>query len=113
LTRLKSLAIAENQRAWQIRLDARVIIFVEEAGMASCEKCWGDAYKRTLTNPMKSQAEHYSDLIKERNGSNKCTPEEQAGGGRTMPKMQTVFYTHTLSCLYELWIWEQIDVNIA
>jgi len=43
--------------------------------MPSCEKCWGDAYMRTHTNPTKSQAEHYQDLIKERN----CTPEEQAG----------------------------------
>lgn len=43
--------------------------------MASCEKCWGDAYIKALHNPTRSQAEHYSDLIKERN----CTPEEQAG----------------------------------
>jgi len=50
--------------------------------MASCEKCWGDAYLRTHTDPMKSQAEHYSDLIKERKG-NPCTPEQQAGEDAT------------------------------
>lgn len=47
--------------------------------MASCEKCWSDAYMRTHTNPMKSQAEHYQDLIKERIGEKACTPEQQAG----------------------------------
>jgi len=47
--------------------------------MPSCEKCWGDAYMRTYSNPLKSQAEHYSDLIKERK-DNPCTPEQQAGG---------------------------------
>ena len=46
--------------------------------MASCEKCWSDAYTRTHTNPMKSQAEHYTDLIIERK-DNPCTPEQQAG----------------------------------
>jgi len=46
--------------------------------MASCEKCWGNAYTRFRLDPSKSQAEHYHDLIKERNG-NLCSPEEQAG----------------------------------
>ena len=54
--------------------------------MASCEKCWGDAYMKTFTNPSKSQAEHYSDLIKERE-ENPCTPEQQAGeDARICPK---------------------------
>lgn len=34
--------------------------------MAACEKCWSDAYMRYLSNPDKSQSEHYSDLILER-----------------------------------------------
>lgn len=46
--------------------------------MASCEKCWGDAYMRTHETPGKSQAEHYTDLIDERK-DNPCTPEQQAG----------------------------------
>lgn len=46
--------------------------------MATCEKCWGDAYMRALTNPSKSQADHYHDLIPERK-DNPCTPREQAG----------------------------------
>jgi len=46
--------------------------------MASCEKCWGDAYMRWHDNPMKDQAEHYHDLLKERK-DNQCTPEQQAG----------------------------------
>jgi len=46
--------------------------------MASCEKCWGDAYFRSIANPMKSQAEHYGELIEER-AENPCTPEEQGG----------------------------------
>jgi len=46
--------------------------------MSSCEKCWGDAYMRTFAHPMKSQAEHYHDLLEERKDS-PCTPKEQAG----------------------------------
>ncbi len=43
-----------------------------------CEKCWGDAYTRTFIEPMKSQAEHYRDLIKERK-DNPCSEKDQAG----------------------------------
>lgn len=46
--------------------------------MASCEKCWGDAYMRSRENPMKAQAAHYMELIAER-AENPCTPEDQAG----------------------------------
>ena len=46
--------------------------------MSACEKCWGDAYLRTLYNPVKSQADHYRDLLEERKDK-PCTPEEQAG----------------------------------
>lgn len=46
--------------------------------MASCEKCWNDAYRRTLSEPMKSQTEHYHDLLQERK-YNLCSPLEQAG----------------------------------
>jgi hypothetical protein len=42
----------------------------------ACEKCWGDAYLRMLSEPSKPQADHYRDLLKEREG-NPCTPEEQ------------------------------------
>ena len=45
--------------------------------MASCEKCWGDAYMRSLSNG-KSQAENYTELLEERY-NNCCTAEEQAG----------------------------------
>ena len=51
--------------------------------MASCEKCWADAYKRSRIYPEKCQAEHYRDLIKERE-NNPCTPEEQAGNDATI-----------------------------
>jgi len=47
--------------------------------MASCEKCWGDAYSLSIANPMKCQAEHYQELVRTRSD---CTPEEQAGEGR-------------------------------
>lgn len=46
--------------------------------MASCEKCWNDAYSRYISHPMKSQVDHYADLIKERK-DNPCPPKEQAG----------------------------------
>lgn len=44
----------------------------------ACEKCWNDAYVRWATNPYKTQAEHYRDLLFERR-DNWCTPEEQNG----------------------------------
>ena len=50
--------------------------------MASCEKCWNDAYVRSRLS-FKDQAECYSDLIKERK-DNPCTPEEQAGEDATL-----------------------------
>lgn len=37
--------------------------------MAVCEKCWGDAYVRSLSTPGKDQAEHYRDLLEERKGT--------------------------------------------
>ncbi len=53
--------------------------------MASCEKCWSDAYMKNFSNG-KGQAENYSFLIEERK-ENPCTPEEQAGkDARTCPK---------------------------
>lgn len=42
--------------------------------MAVCEKCWGDAYLRMLSNG-KSQAENYRELLEERKNS-PCKPEE-------------------------------------
>lgn len=44
--------------------------------MSQCEKCWGDAYLRWMAEPSKSQAEHYRDLLKERE-NDPCTPEQQ------------------------------------
>ena len=46
--------------------------------MSSCEKCWADAYMRMLSQPTKSQSEHYRGLLEERK-DNPCTPREQAG----------------------------------
>lgn len=45
--------------------------------MAACEKCWGDAYLRSL-GCGKSQAECYEEILKERD-DDPCTPEQQAG----------------------------------
>lgn len=46
--------------------------------MASCEKCWSDSYMRIHGDPMKSQTEHYHELLKERK-EKPCTREQQAG----------------------------------
>ena len=46
--------------------------------MSACEKCWGDAFIRARTNPNKTQAEHYLDLLKER-VQTPCSPEQQRG----------------------------------
>jgi len=46
--------------------------------MGGCEKCWSDAYLRMMCDPSKSQAEHYRDLLRERD-KNPCSPREQAG----------------------------------
>lgn len=46
--------------------------------MASCEKCWSDAYKRQLANPYYAQSDHYHKLLEERK-DNPCSPKEHAG----------------------------------
>jgi len=46
--------------------------------MPCCEKCWGDAYLRAISDPTKPQAEHYADLLIERD-RNPCSEKEQAG----------------------------------
>ena len=43
----------------------------------TCEKCWGDAYKRMLYTG-RGQAECYRELLEERR-DNPCTLEEQRG----------------------------------
>ncbi len=58
--------------------------------MATCEKCWDDAYMRTHSEPMICQVDHYYNLLKERK-ENPCTPEEQAGAGATeCPKCKRI-----------------------
>ena len=44
----------------------------------ACEKCWKDAYLRTMCQPEKTQAEHYRDLLAER-VLKPCTLAEQGG----------------------------------
>lgn len=56
----------------------RYNMYKRKGVMASCEKCWGDAYTRMRCDPSQGQADHYSDLISER-ADDPCTPEEQAG----------------------------------
>ena len=46
--------------------------------MSICEKCWGDAYFRMMTDPSKAQHQHYNDLIYERK-NNPCSKSEQRG----------------------------------
>lgn len=47
--------------------------------MASCEKCWGDAYTR-MRMLGGSQVDHYDTLTIERDlAKTVCTPREQAG----------------------------------
>ena len=43
----------------------------------ACEKCWGDAYLRSLVDG-RAQSDHYRDLLEERK-DNPCTPEQEAG----------------------------------
>ena len=45
--------------------------------MASCEKCWGDAFLISYGS-FQTQTEAYYELLKERK-ENPCTPKEQAG----------------------------------
>ena len=55
----------------------------------ACEKCWGDAYLRWMSDPAKSQAEHYADLLQERKNS-LCTPEEEAGQEPAAPRQSII-----------------------
>jgi hypothetical protein len=45
--------------------------------MSVCEKCWADAYRRSIDSG-KPQVECYHELLEERK-DNPCTPAEQAG----------------------------------
>ena len=45
--------------------------------MSACEKCWGDAYTRSLDTGH-SQPDCYHKILIERT-DNPCSPEEQAG----------------------------------
>jgi hypothetical protein len=45
--------------------------------MARCEKCWKDAYGRSIATG-KDQHDCYLELLKERE-KKPCTPKEQAG----------------------------------
>ena len=45
--------------------------------MASCEKCWSDAYFESRVSG-KGQSDCYTELVQERK-DNPCTPEQQAG----------------------------------
>jgi len=45
--------------------------------MGACEKCWGDAFSRSISNRT-SQAEEYYKLLEERKDK-PCTHEQQAG----------------------------------
>lgn len=51
--------------------------------MSACEKCWGDAYIRSMLSG-KPQVDCYYDLLEERK-ANPCTPEEQRGEGYAAP----------------------------
>lgn len=46
--------------------------------MATCEKCWSDAFMASMDDPSVGQVEHYYRLIEERK-DNPCTPKEQCG----------------------------------
>lgn len=45
--------------------------------MSSCEKCWSDAYLKSILTG-KSQIACYQQILKERK-DNPCSPREQAG----------------------------------
>ena len=42
--------------------------------MTACEKCWADAYVRSLADTSKTQTDHYMDLLDERK-DNPCVEE--------------------------------------
>ena len=41
-----------------------------------CQQCWDDAYVRMMTNPSKTQMEHYMDLLEERK-NNPCDDNDK------------------------------------
>jgi len=56
--------------------------------MPTCEKCWADAHRRAVSNPTRSQVDHYYDLLEERK-DNPCSPEEQGEQGYPMVCVDT------------------------
>lgn len=71
--------------------------------MASCEKCWEDAFMRSLSNRDKPQYEHYQDLLQER-AENPCSPKEQAGQWWDEKKQCDSRSTHQYSRRVNTWI---------
>ncbi len=59
--------------------------------MASCEKCWNDAY-----TGFEDQAERYLRLVRSRD----CTPEEQAGEGKICSSCnRATIHVYTGECM--------------
>jgi len=46
--------------------------------VSACEKCWGDAFRRSMFDTSKTQSDHYQDLLEERKDK-PCSSSEQAG----------------------------------
>lgn len=67
----------------------------EERNMATCEKCWQDAYSRS--GGVMSQYDYYETLLEYRD----CTPEEQAGEKATKCSSCGAYavHVHTKQCL--------------
>ena len=48
--------------------------------MAACEKCWADAFRAAMNDPIKDQATYYHEILRERNKNGPiCTPKQAAG----------------------------------
>jgi hypothetical protein len=59
--------------------------------MTACERCWRDAYMRSLGDTTKTMTQHYMDLLDERK-DNPCEPEAstevEPGPARTKEENQ-------------------------
>jgi len=48
--------------------------------MSVCEKCWGEAYMRMMSNTGKTQSDYYADILHEKELAGiVCTESEQKG----------------------------------
>lgn len=83
--------------------------------MAACEKCWNDAYSRSLSDTSKTQVEHYNDLLQERKDNPCDRPDFSVRNLSEYPVEELqllfnlVYYANVEAGDYDTWLYRIRD----